>query len=159
MSFRAGPSNMWHLFDYYYQIGGSGAGAKKACAAPVHLLYAYPSQSSQAKNIETDGDGAVWAVNSRYQKSASGLVVAATRFDLNGTIVHAQNRTLTSPLAPDSVQRIFDVNLYPKRSSTNTRFVTVPRTDTREDQYQMRSCNSANDCCVACADASECTHR
>jgi exo-1,4-beta-D-glucosaminidase len=23
----AWPSNMWHLFDYYYQIGGSGFGA------------------------------------------------------------------------------------------------------------------------------------
>ena len=32
---------MWHLFDYYLQVGGSGFGAKKANAQPLHLLYAY----------------------------------------------------------------------------------------------------------------------
>lgn len=37
----AWPSNMWHLFDFYLQIGGSGFGAKKANSQPLHLLYSY----------------------------------------------------------------------------------------------------------------------
>jgi len=47
----AWPSNMWHLFDYYLQIGGSGYGAKKACSQNLHLLYSYdePPSSSVTK--------------------------------------------------------------------------------------------------------------
>jgi len=37
----AWPSNMWHLFDFYLQTGGSYFGVKRAVAAPLHVLYAY----------------------------------------------------------------------------------------------------------------------
>ena len=99
---------------------GSGFGAKKACASPVHLLYAYPSSSMQEKRIPTDGDGAVWAVNSLYTPSASGLVAEATQYDLGGAVVHTQSQTFASRLAPDSARRLFDLNLYPKSPDAST---------------------------------------
>jgi exo-1,4-beta-D-glucosaminidase len=37
----AWPSNMWHLYDYYLQSGGSYFGVKKALSQPLHLLYSY----------------------------------------------------------------------------------------------------------------------
>ena len=50
----AWPSNMWHLFDFYLQIGGSGFGAKKANAQPLHLLYSY-----DRPNVPSPPPGAV----------------------------------------------------------------------------------------------------
>lgn len=98
----AWPSNMWHLFDYYYQIGGSGFGAKKACGSAVHLLYSYPSQPDE--DNENDSNGHVWAVNSRYTPSATGLVAEATQYDLDGTVVQTQKTALTERELASSLQ-------------------------------------------------------
>jgi hypothetical protein len=51
----AWPSNMWHLFDYYLQSGGSYFGAKKANSQPLHLLYSYdlPPSSPHAPSFDT----------------------------------------------------------------------------------------------------------
>ena len=44
MLVNAWPSHMWHLIDFYLQVGGSGFGAKTA-HAPLHLQYSYVSPS------------------------------------------------------------------------------------------------------------------
>ena len=115
----AWPSNMWHLYDYYYQIGGSGFGAKKACSPEVHLLYSYPSQ---ADNDHESSNGHVWAVNSRYTPSAAGLVATATEYDLNGKVMQTKKTSLDEPLAPDGVKRLMALDLYsdlqPARTTT-----------------------------------------
>ena len=112
----AWPSNMWHLFDYYYQVGGSGFGAKKACSSAVHLLYSYPSQ---ADNDHETSNGYVWAVNSRYTPSDAGLVAEATQFELDGTVVKKLQTPITEPLESDGVRRLMPLDLYPKPDDNN----------------------------------------
>lgn len=113
----AWPSNMWHLYDYYYQIGGSGFGAKKACSPAVHLLYSYPSQ---ADNDDETSNGHVWAVNSRYTPSAAGLVATATEYDLNGKVVQTKKTRLEEPLAPDGVKRLMPLDVYSDQTDRTT---------------------------------------
>ena len=50
----------------------------------MHLLYSYPSQ---ADNDHETSNGYVWAVNSRYTPSATGLLAIATQYELYGTVV------------------------------------------------------------------------
>ena len=154
-----------HLFDYFYQIGGSGFGVKKACAAPVHLLYSYPSQAQREcgdKECENDSDGHVWAVNSEYTDAASGMVATATVYALDGTVLQNQSQPLTEPLEADAARKLFALNLYPPPAPppapADADCVTVEDTDTVEDQYMMVDASSAKGCCDHCLKDDKCTH-
>lgn len=76
----------------------------------MHLLYAYPGQPTREGTPPTDGDGYVWAVNSRYTPSAAGLVADATLFDSNGTVVSTKTTTFTEPLEADGVRRLMNLD-------------------------------------------------
>lgn len=159
----AWPSNMWHLFDYYYQVGGSGFGVKKACAAPVHLLYSYPSQAQKecgGKECENDSDGYVWVVNSRYTAQSSSMMAEATVFSLDGKIILNHSQHLTGPIEEDSARKLFALNLYPPPSPPQPAedCVEVQGTDTVEDQYDTKSTSSAKECCDLCRKDEGCTH-
>ena len=154
-----------HLFDYFYQIGGSGFGVKKACAAPVHLLYSYPSQAQREcgdKECENDSDGHVWAVNSEYTDAASGMVATATVYSLDGTVLQNQSQPLTEPLEADAARKLFALNLYPPPAPppapADADCVTVEDTDTVEDEYKMADASSAKGCCDHCLKDDKCTH-
>ena len=146
---------MWHLFDYYLQIGGSGFGAKKACAAPVHLLYSYPSE--KAKGHDNDSNGYVWVVNSLYTAVASGMTADATVYGLDGSVQHTQKQPLAEVPA-DSSARLFPLNLYPPTSAPSGDCVQVQGTDTVEDQYQVIHVASVQACCELCDKDAKCTH-
>lgn len=164
----AWPSNMWHLFDYYLQMGGSGFGAKKACAAPVHLLFSYPSQSQKecgsAGPCENDSDGHVWAINSLYTKAAPGLVAEATQFALDGTVLHTKTQSLAEQLEADAAVKLFRLNIYPPpapptpANKAGQDCEQVADTETEEDQYKVAKVGSANECCHLCLKDGQCTH-
>ena len=65
---NAWPSMIWHLYDYYLDVGGGYFGAKKACE-PLHVQYSYDDHS-------------VYVVNSMYQPS-SHLTVSTRIYDSN----------------------------------------------------------------------------
>ena len=98
----AWPSNMWHLIDNYLQTGGSFFGVKKACAAPLHLLYAYDAPPPPAPSR-----GTVTLVNSRYAPDGAGLTAEAAQFDLSGAALHTQTLALAEAAAPDSAAALF----------------------------------------------------
>ena len=86
---------MWHLYDYYLQSGGSYFGAKKANAAPLHLLYSYDSHdSNHAQPHDQTRRGSVAIVNSRYLEDGAGLTAEATQFDLSGKVLRMQSIVL-----------------------------------------------------------------
>ena len=83
---NAFPENIWHLYDYYLNPGGTYFGTKIACE-PIHILYSY-------------NDSTIWVVNSMYEEYTS-LTATMDIFAMNGTNVFSYNQSLPS-LAPDS---------------------------------------------------------
>lgn len=157
----AWPSNMWHLFDYYYQVGGSFFGVKKACAAPVHLLYSYPSQAQKecgGKECENDSDGHIWVINSRYTAAQGGMVAHATAYSLDGKIILNQSQQLNESIEEDSARKLFALNLYPPPPPPYVDCVEVQGTDTIEDQYDTAQTSSVKECCNLCTKDKTCTH-
>jgi exo-1,4-beta-D-glucosaminidase len=77
---NAWPSNIWHLFDYYLDVGGGYYGTKKACE-PLHVQYSYDDHS-------------VAVVNSTYHTSPN-LIVSAKLYDLNLKELFSKDATLT----------------------------------------------------------------
>ena len=67
---NAFPQMVWHLYDFYFNPGGSYFGAKKGC----ELLH---PQWSPA-------DNAVYVVNSAYVPVAAGIQLKLLIFDLHG---------------------------------------------------------------------------
>jgi len=70
---NAWPSLIWHLFDYYYNQGGSYYGVKKALE-PIHIMYDY-------------NNPAVWVVNNRYKK-IKHLEADLKLYDVDGEMVY-----------------------------------------------------------------------
>ena len=85
---------MWHLYDYYLQSGGSYFGAKKANAAPLHLLYSYDVPNDYTQPRSRASLGSVAIVNSRYVADGAGLKAEATQFDLSGKVLKTQTSIL-----------------------------------------------------------------
>ena len=65
---NAWPSMIWHLYDYYLNVGGGYFGTKIACE-PLHVQYSYD-------------DHTVYVVNSEY-KIADGLTITVRIYDLH----------------------------------------------------------------------------
>ena len=113
----AWPSNMWHLFDNYLQVGGSFFGAKKAISQPLHLVYAYDEpQAAAAAAAATHPPanthrgtkrGTISIVNSRYVEDGGGLTVEATQFDLSGHALHTQTLALPAAVAGNTAKSLF----------------------------------------------------
>ena len=124
----AWPSNMWHLFDYFLQTGGSYFGVKKAISQPLHLLYAYDlpempthppsaadraiqvSQAAAAAVVE-GARGTVSIVNSLYEPDGDGLTAEATQFNLSGVLIHRQTHDLAKGgVGADATLRLFRID-------------------------------------------------
>jgi exo-1,4-beta-D-glucosaminidase len=107
----AWPSNMWHLFDFYLQTGGSYFGVKKAASRPLHLAFSYDRDA-------TLSGGTISVVNSRYvQADGAGLSAEATQFDLAGSHLRTQTLPL-GDVAADSARSLF--SLVPAKNSSSS---------------------------------------
>jgi exo-1,4-beta-D-glucosaminidase len=94
---NAWPSMIWHLYDYYLDMGGGYFGTKKACE-PLHIQYAYD-------------DHAIDVVNSTYSE-AGDLRAEVHVYGLAWNELYKATSTITS--RSDSSQRVFTIpgNLY-----------------------------------------------
>jgi len=86
------PENIWHLYDYYLNQGGSYFGTKKACE-PLNIQYTYQSSS-------------VTVVNSRYQP-ANNLVATADVYSIDATKLYTHSAPVNVPA--DGVTEAFKI--------------------------------------------------
>ncbi len=94
------PSMIWHLYDYYFGIGGGYFGTKKA-DEPLHVQYSYDDHS-------------IWVVNSTY-KAASGLTATATVLDQNQAKLFSGSGTVQ--MGPDGTEKAISI---PDSAFTNS---------------------------------------
>jgi len=87
------PENIWHLFDYYFDQGGSYFGSKTA-NEPLHIQYSYD-------------DDSVWVVND-YLRSFSDLKAVAQIVLLNSQIFYTHEFPVAT-VNPDSSMYLFKV--------------------------------------------------
>lgn len=73
---NAWPEMVWHLYDWYLNVGGAFFGVRKALE-PLHPMFAYD-------------DNTVWCVNSMFT-AAKGLAVKAVVVDLAGDVKYTQS--------------------------------------------------------------------
>ncbi len=87
---NAWPSMIWHLYDYYLDPDSSYYAVKKACQ-PLHIQYAYNTES-------------VDVVNSTYHP-VSGLHAAIDVHGIHWNELYKSETTVSA--GPDSSQRVF----------------------------------------------------
>jgi exo-1,4-beta-D-glucosaminidase len=83
---------IWHLYDYYLDVGGGYFGAKKACE-PLHIQYAYD-------------DHAIDLVNSTYA-DAESLRAEVHVYGLAWNELYNAHATVNA--TADNVQRLFTI--------------------------------------------------
>ena len=86
---NAWPSMIWHLYDYYLDVGAGYFATRKACE-PLHIQYSYDDRS-------------IVVVNSTYQP-AKGLKATVHVHNRDWKEVFTQTASLDSAL--DSAQRV-----------------------------------------------------
>ena len=102
---NAFPENIWHLYDYYLNPGGSYFGTKSA-NEPLHLTYSY-------------NDSSIWLVNSLYEDYNS-FVVYADIYNIDATNVYHYEQNVAT-VGADSTNYLFLLpiaNLLPQLSYT-----------------------------------------
>jgi len=86
---NAWPEMIWHLYDYYFNQGGSYFATKKACES-IHIQYNYNTRSI---NI----------VNSMYTVIPPPLIATAQVFSVAGTKLYDRSVNVNSPIPSDGV--------------------------------------------------------
>jgi exo-1,4-beta-D-glucosaminidase len=110
---NAWPSLNWHLYSHDLNPAGSYFGAKKS-NEPVHIQYSYDDRSIVVVGQET--------------KSVSGLTAKAEVYNIDGKLVHSQDKRGVSANLP-GVTEVFTLPELTGLSSTY--FVRLKLTDNR----------------------------
>jgi exo-1,4-beta-D-glucosaminidase len=105
---NAWPSMIWHLYDYYLDVGGGYFGAKKACE-PIHIQYSYDDYS-------------VAVVNSRYEE-VPHLTASAKVYDFQLKELYSKETEVT--LGADAAVRAFSIPEEIFRSDRQLVFVKL----------------------------------
>jgi len=117
MSMSAWPSMVYQIHDYYYDTNGGYFGIRKA-NQPINAYWANTTRNGADKNI--------WLANTT-PLARTGLKVMLGIYDINGTLLHSDTKTLD--IAADSTKVAMSI---PTLSHSGIRFIKTEVRDSAD---------------------------